>query len=302
MDSASASNRAFVEFGRHLREEIKSRSPLSSSHSGSLGITCVIISAHDIRERVTVATASRVSMFHDHPAAAGRSWSAPGNEKVASSLIDTLQRAGITAERGEPLLDHGAWVPLSLIFPDENVSVVTLSLAAHMDPLEHWRLGEALASVPRDAVLIIGSGGATHSQTAFRAGYFGHRPIAEPLPFSSKFNDWLVRSIVENPTGTPHAASEIAPPSFSERPDSSTKGALERQRRTALLVEAPKQETWAQCHPTLDHWLPLLITTAAAKGDRASVAVSGYQHSLSVLSLRFDGGGDGPGDSAVAPP
>lgn len=222
-------------------------------------------------------------MIADHPAADGHSWSAPGNPEAAAAVLDALRRAGVEAGRGEPSLDHGAWVPLSLLFPtssatDFPVSIVTLSLSSHMDAAEHWRLGEALAPLRSSGsgLFIVGSGGATHSQDAFRAGYFGRKPVEVPQPFSATFSSWLERAVTL-PHGSSAASSAPAPAE-----------SVAAERRHALLVDAPSQPTWAECHPTPDHWLPLVVAAAAAGESHAEVAVSGFQHSLSVASFMFD--------------
>jgi 4,5-DOPA dioxygenase extradiol len=275
MDASTAVHRAYVAFGEQLRVNLSKR---------TRSLTVLMISAHDMHKRTTVATAFRISMMQDHPAATGRTWQTSGNSALALELVSALRGAGIPTESGEPLLDHGGWVPLSLLFPlgSEDplcpIALVTLSLAADMDTAAHWRLGEVLAPFRSRDVLIIGSGGATHSQDHFRAGYFGRQPVDEPLPFSSSFNDWL-RDAVTEVAPTPVEVS----PAGSSRPASRM---LRRQR--ALLRDAPQQPTWPTCHPTLDHWLPLLVAAGAAGESRASVAIAGYQHSLSALSFLFD--------------
>ena len=279
LDTATQGHAAFVQLGRRLRAEVASLASPS-------GITVVMISAHDVRRVTTVSTAPRIPMIADHPTAAGRTWEASGDASGATAILEALKMAGVPVESGKPSLDHGAWVPLSLLFPDASgISLVTVSLAAHMDPAEHWRVGEALAPLRSAGFLIIGSGGATHSQAAFREGYFGGRP-AEGVPqqFSSAFNDWLVAAL------TSPGVVSIGPGTVGVAASGTVLRDMEvsRQRRVSLLEGAPAHPTYAQCHPTPDHWLPLVVVAGAAGESAASVAVAGYQHSLSVLSLRFD--------------
>ena len=119
----------------------------------------LMISAHDVRPRVTVGGAERVVMWADHPAARGLSWEAPGDLRLAEHVLHTLHAAGIDAQAGAPRLDHGAWVPLRALDPDGQRPVVTVSLAAQLDPARHLDLGRALAPLRDQGVAIVGLAG-----------------------------------------------------------------------------------------------------------------------------------------------
>jgi aromatic ring-opening dioxygenase catalytic subunit (LigB family) len=66
-------------------------------------------------------------------------------------------------------VDHGVWVPFLRILPKPEIPIVQMSLAEmHGKPAEeafeyHYRLGQALARLREENVLIVASGTAVHN-------------------------------------------------------------------------------------------------------------------------------------------
>ena len=87
-------------------------------------------------------------------------------------------------------LDHGAWVPLMLMYPDARVPVVQLSIQGHLDPERHIALGEAIAPLEEEGVLILGSGGAVHPLGDPTVALGPEAPTGD---WAVAFNDWLTR-------------------------------------------------------------------------------------------------------------
>lgn len=87
-------------------------------------------------------------------------------------------------------LDHGAWVPLSLMYPEANIPVCQLSLQPREDGTYHYNIGQALAPLREDGVLIIGSGSATHNLREMG-------PDGSPVAgWALEFDTWLKESLL----------------------------------------------------------------------------------------------------------
>ncbi len=219
----------------------------------------ILISAHDERDEFTVSSADIMAMIADHPAAAGLAWSGRGDFDVQERALAALKAADVTAVSGDPSLDHGAWIPLVHMFPKAEVPVVTVSIRRGGDAAAHFALGEALAPLADEGLLILASGGATHNQNEFRASYFAKNPSNHTEDFSVRFDRWVRDAL----TLTPEA-------------------------RKSTLLNAVDHPDYAQAHPTPDHWMPLLVAAGAAGARSGRLLSAGFQHTLSMAAYRFD--------------
>jgi 4,5-DOPA dioxygenase extradiol len=159
------------------------------------GIVCV--SAHWETETVAASTAPRPATIHDfsgfpealyrirYPAAGAPEWAADCAR--ALSTESGLGAARTDAARG---LDHGAWVPLSLLRPAADLPVFQVSILAGRDARAHVALGRVLGGFCRKrALLLLASGGATHNLAAFFQARFALDAPAHPR--ARAFADWL---------------------------------------------------------------------------------------------------------------
>jgi 4,5-DOPA dioxygenase extradiol len=157
---------------------------------------------------------------------------APGSPELAARVAALLGAAGLPADvdpaRG---LDHGAWVPLLLMYPEAEIPVLQLSLQPDLGPAHHLRLGQALAPLREEGVLVIGSGSFTHDLSEFRG-----RALEDPAPgWVTEFADWMDLAIIEG--------------------------------RTADLLDYRARAPFAvKNHPTDEHLLPLFVALGAG-GD-----------------------------------
>lgn len=200
----------------------------------------LVVSAHWETEQPTVNAVDWNETIHDfygflRPLYDMR-YPAPGSPQLAAHVADLLDAAGFAAKidrrRG---LDHGAWVPLLLMYPQADIPVLQLSVQPHLGPEHHLRIGRALARLRQDGVLIVASGSFTHDLSEFR----GHGPNDPAPAWVNDFAEWFDGALQEHRSGDLIAYRRLAP--FA-----------------------------AKNHPTEEHLLPLYVALGAA-GEHASV-------------------------------
>ena len=220
----------------------------------------VIASAHWLSRTPQVGAAVQPETIHDFggfPAALYQlRYPAPGAPELAARVADLLDQAGLPAridpQRG---LDHGAWVPLRLLYPDADIPVLPLSIQPALGPAHQYALGQALAPLRSEGVLLIGSGSITHNLHDLGAGYSAERQA----PYVRPFIDWIEQRL---------AAGDI--------------DALLDYRRQAPFAE--------RAHPTDEHLLPLFVALGAA-GESATAQRIDAGIDLGILAMdiyRFD--------------
>lgn len=177
---------------------------------------------------------------------------APGAPEFAAQVAALLDAAGLpfthSADRG---LDHGAWVPLRLMYPAADIPVVQIALMRGAGPAEHERLGAALAVLREQDILVIGSGSLTHNLQEYR----GQSLDTPPPPWVTDFAAWM-RIALKN----------------------STWDALRDYRR-----QAPHAE---RNHPTEEHLLPLFVARGAAgEAARAERIHTSYHYGVLAMDV-----------------
>lgn len=112
---------------------------------------------------------------------------APGDRALAEQAAQLILAAGLPAgidtARG---LDHGAWVPLKLMYPANDIPVLQLSVQTHLGPAHHYKLGQALRPLLDEGVLILGSGSFTHN-----LGRLAWSGSNEAPDWVTSFADWV---------------------------------------------------------------------------------------------------------------
>jgi len=172
-----------------------------------------------------VAVNGTIHDFHGFPQALyDLRYPAPGDAAL-SDRVAALTGASVDTARG---LDHGAWVPLLLMYPAHDIAVVQIAVQPHMGVAHHIALGRALAPLRADGVLVIGSGSFVHNLRALdRRG-----PDAPEPDWSKAFADWMNAAILA-------------------RDDN------------ALIHYRDRAPFAVQAHPEDEHLLPLFIAYGA---------------------------------------
>jgi 4,5-DOPA dioxygenase extradiol len=221
-------------------------SPMTALHPGAVGVrlaelaaqlprprAIVMASAHWLTRQPAVGAAARPETIHDFggfpQALFDIQYPAPGDPALADDVARRLEAAGLPAvidpQRG---LDHGAWVPLRLLYPQADIPVVPLALQPLQGPAHQFALGRALAPLREQGVLLIGSGSITHNLHDFREYHAGGE-----APYVRPFIEWV-----------------------EQRLDADDTAALLDYRRQAPFAE--------RAHPTDEHLQPLHFAMGAA--------------------------------------
>lgn len=163
-------------------------------HKAARGI--LVVSAHwQISRPLRVTAWDRMPLLYDFggfPEELYRiTYPSPGDPVLAARVAGVLNAAGqkttFDTERG---LDHGAWVPVRLAWPDAATPVLQLSMP-FIDPQDLFQLGRALRPLRDDGVLIVGSGGIVHN---LRKVHMENKdaPVDD---WAAEFDGWVMEQI-----------------------------------------------------------------------------------------------------------
>lgn len=225
----------------------------------------VVASAHfEVSGGIVVSADPEPETIHDFggfaPELYAMQYPAPGEPELARRIAGDLQKAGFVARAADKRgFDHGVWVPLKLAYPDADIPVVSVSVDPNKGPEHHFRLGQALAGLGAEGVLVIGSGSFTHNLgEAFKLLRKGTR-VADVPDWVEKFSEWMNERL---------AAGDV-------------EALLDYRRAAPYAVEN---------HPTDEHLLPLFVAMGAA-GEHGTARLVHDSAEFGVLAMtmwRFD--------------
>lgn len=215
----------------------------------------LVVSAHWESAPVTLGATRTVPLNYDFYGFPERyyqtRYDAPGAPDLAASVRALLSEETV-ADQPERGLDHGAYVPLLVMYPDADVPVLQMSMP-DLDPLHLFDLGRRLAPLRDEGIMVMGSGFMTHG-----------------LPF-----------VREYMAGRPGA------PAWSVEFDRWAKEALEGGDLDALFDFRERAPGMPWAHPTVEHFAPLFVTLGAATTPDAppEFAIDGFFYGLAKRSF-----------------
>jgi aromatic ring-opening dioxygenase catalytic subunit (LigB family) len=246
MDPPAGAPRAWDRMAEYLRGIADS--------IGTRPKAVLVISAHWETPQPTVTTGTNPTLLFDYYGFPEHTYKltypAPGSPELAARVRALLADAGVPAhEDASRGFDHGVFVPFLLVYPDADIPVVQLSLRSDLDPAAHIAIGQALAPLRDEGVLIVGSGMSYHNLREFWS------ESSEP---AARFDAWLTDAVED---------------------------ASEASRNTKLIAWSQAPGARAS-HPRSEHLLPLMVAAGAGGADRGrrtysdrvfGKAISGFQ-------------------------
>lgn len=215
----------------------------------------LIVSAHWEAAPLTL-TASQVPLVYDFGGFAEKyyrmTYATPDSTALAQRVAAMMPDTESVHQHTRRGLDHGAWVPLKIMYPDADIPVVQMSMPTH-DPYKLLGIGMRLRELRDEGILVIGSGFLTHG-----------------LPF---LTDWRI---------------DADSPTWSKEFDLWAKEAIARGDVDELAQFKQRAPGMPYAHPTVEHYTPLFITLGvASKSDEpAEQIIDGYWMGLSKRSLQ----------------
>ena len=190
------------------------------------------LSAHWLKEGSAITAMKKPKTIHDFygfpPPLYQLSYPAPGSPQLAKSIQKRIKTVSLQLDQ-EWGLDHGTWSVLMHMYPQADIPVLQISLD-YLLPLEKmFKLGQELASLRQEGILIIGSGNLVHNLMVMQPG-------SKPYPWAVQFDQFVKENI--------------------------KKGNYEQLLQYATHPAALK------AHPTNDHLLPLFYILVAAGKDQ----------------------------------
>src|SRR3954454_22268048 len=215
----------------------------------------LIVSAHWESAPLSISTTRPTGLVYDfggfHPMYYRMRYDTPDATDLARTVAALMPDSEPLHEHGTRGLDHGAWVPLKIMYPDADIPVLQLSMPTH-DSTRLLALGERLRSLRESGVLVIGSGYKAHGLP------FIDWSDLESVPgWSADFGLW--------------AADALARGDVDER--------------ARFRTSAPGMP---YAHPTVEHFTPLFVTLGASADPSAPVTttIDGYTIGLSKRSFQ----------------
>jgi 4,5-DOPA dioxygenase extradiol len=217
----------------------------------------LIVSAHWESAPLSISSSQPDELVYDFggfdPLYYQMRYDTPPATELAAQVAHLMPDTEPVHEHRSRGLDHGAWVPLKVMYPDADIPVLQLSMPTH-DPARLLDLGRRLRALREAGVLVIGSGYLTHGLPYLDWSNLKHHHVPG---WSTDFDHWA-------------------------------KDALARGDLDELAGFRTRAPGMPYAHPTVEHFTPLFVTLGAATDSTAppTTAVDGYALGLSKRSVQ----------------
>ncbi|PMJ91737.1 class III extradiol ring-cleavage dioxygenase [Vibrio sp. 10N.261.55.A7] len=214
----------------------------------------VVFSAHlDTQSTITITSAENPKLIYDFygfPSALyDIHYPASGAPQLASKIQGLISKVGLSAELdGQLGWDHGVWMPLYLMYPKADIPIVQVSISTELGANVNYQLGEALASLRTEGVMLIGSGGISHNLPEISST----NPTPNRKEMVSEFTLWIADKLQQG----------------------------DHQALLNYLDEAPHA---LFNHPTQEHFVPLLPILGASSSDNVTQIHRAVQRELLAM-------------------
>lgn len=216
----------------------------------------IVMSAHWESQALEVSSSTRPETWHDFrgfpPELYEIRYSAPGQPELAEQILKLLADAQLSAHANSTRpRDHGVWMPLLHMYPEADIPVIEISLPINTSAEQIYKIGQTLAPLREQQILLVGSGSITHNL----AELAWHGEDTNVPEWASTFRNTVVNK-------------------------------LSHQDYDAVL-DWPSLPYIRRNHPTLEHFAPLFF--AMGTGNRFSIVHSSF--SMGALGMdiyRFD--------------
>ncbi|UGQ54178.1 dioxygenase [Rhodococcus qingshengii] len=179
-------------------------------------------------------------------------YNSPGAPELAAQVAALMPDNERVVQQPNRGLDHGAYVPLTVMYPDADIPVLQISLPT-LDPERLLHLGQRLRSLREQGVLIVGSGFTTHGLPFLR----DPSPEAQAPGWSAEFDAWA---------GERFAAGDV----------------------DSLIDFRAQAPGMPYAHPTIEHFAPLFVTLGASSDPEQvpTQVIEGFWMGLAKRSIQ----------------
>lgn len=167
---------------------------------------------------------------------------AKGAPSIAQLVQETLIEKGVNAKLDDVRgLDHGAWVPLLYLLPEQDLPVIQASVPYPSSTEQMAEFGQMLNVLREQGILIIASGSQTHNLRDVFSG-------TSDASYVTEFTSWVREAVMSHDLDRLIHYRQLAP-------------------------HAQK------AHPTEEHFVPLIIALGASdKEDKVTLIDGGVTY------------------------